>query len=43
MMNVIEYDKQVVAKQELELTKLKLINKYNSLKASIQKPWITNL
>ncbi|MDF2614756.1 MAG: putative multidrug efflux pump, outer membrane protein [Clostridia bacterium] len=43
MINVIEYDKQVVIKQELELEKLRSINTYNSLKESIQKPWVSNL
>lgn len=43
LLSVIEYDKQVLTKQELELKKLKSINNYNSLKESIQKPWVNNL
>ncbi len=40
MISVVEYDKQVVAKQEAELSLAKLINKYNGLSERIEKPWV---
>ncbi|WP_070000445.1 TolC family protein [Cellulosilyticum sp. I15G10I2] len=43
LISVIEYDKQVTAKQEAELNLLKLISQYNSSKEMIQKPWIGNV
>ncbi len=43
MVSVVEYNKQEVAKQNVEIERLKLINSYNSLKETIQKPWVASL
>jgi len=40
LVSSLDYDKEVLAKQELELNLTNLINQYNVLKDSIQKPWV---
>jgi outer membrane protein TolC len=40
LMSVLAYDKELTAQKEAELQMMKLVSRYNSLKESIQKPWV---